>query len=111
MGPEEIDRVLDEHRSFVKLQLATDLIVVGHELDRDEPRAIDDWLAKGGGEVWWVHPEPPAQDLIHRSRRAAASPSSAARSREIRRRSSASSTSISSASPPSSSGLRGNEPR
>jgi hypothetical protein len=64
MLPEEIDRVLSEHRSFVKGELATDLIVVGHQLDRDEPRAIDHWLARGGGEVWWVHPERPAQDLI-----------------------------------------------
>lgn len=64
MGQEEIDYVLSEHRSFVKGELATDLVVVGHQIDRGQPRAIDRWLARGGGEMWWVHPEQPAQDLI-----------------------------------------------
>jgi hypothetical protein len=64
MGLDEIDRVLSEHRSFVKGELEADLVVVGHEIDRDEPRAIDRWLARGGGEMWWVHPAEPAADLI-----------------------------------------------
>lgn len=64
IGPGEIDRVLSEYRSFVKSELAADMVVVGHQLDRDLPRAIDQWLARGEGEIWWVHPEVPAQDLM-----------------------------------------------
>ena len=64
MGADEIERVLSEHRAFVKPELETDLIVVGHRINPDGARAIDRWLARGGGELWWVHPEPPDPDLI-----------------------------------------------
>jgi hypothetical protein len=63
MDPQEIDRVLTENRSFVKTELAAELVVVGHQIDLDQPRAIDEWLARGSGEIWWVHPEPDADVL------------------------------------------------
>lgn len=63
MDPLEIDRVLTENRSFVKTELAAELVVVGHQVDHDQPRAIDEWLARGSGEIWWVHPEPDADVL------------------------------------------------
>ncbi len=62
MDPLEIDRMLSENR-FVKTELAAELVVVGHEVDHDQPRAIDEWLARGSGEIWWVHPEPEADVL------------------------------------------------
>lgn len=64
MGPDEIDKVITENRSFLRSELAKDLIVVGHEVDNVQPRAIDHWLARGTGEIWWVHPEPPANDVM-----------------------------------------------
>ncbi len=63
MDPFEIDRVLTENRSFVTPELAAELVVVGHQIDRDQPRAIDDWLARGSGEIWWVDPDPDADVL------------------------------------------------
>ncbi len=44
-------------------ELAAELVVVGHQIDLDQPRAIDEWLARGSGEIWWVHPEPDADVL------------------------------------------------
>ena len=63
MDPLEIDRVLTENRSFVRTELAAELVVVGHQVDHAQPRAIDAWLARGSGEIWWVHPEPDAAVL------------------------------------------------
>lgn len=60
LDPQEIDQVLTENRSLVGSELAAELVVVGHQIDRDQPRAIDEWLARGSGEIWWVHPEPDA---------------------------------------------------
>jgi hypothetical protein len=58
MDPQEIDQVLTENRSLVGSELAAEIVVVGHQVDGDQPRAIDEWLARGSGEIWWVHPEP-----------------------------------------------------
>ena len=64
MGPDEIDRVITRNRSLLSSELASDLVVVGHEVDPARPRAIDEWLARGDGEIWWVHPEQPAPESI-----------------------------------------------
>jgi hypothetical protein len=64
MGPDEIDRVVNENRSFLRSELASDLVVVGHEISVGPPRAIDRWLvARGGGPIWWAHPEEPSADV------------------------------------------------
>jgi len=58
IGAEDIEDALQEGRRLFKKQIASDLVVVGHDLD-DPPQPIDRWLAKrSGGELWWVHPSP-----------------------------------------------------
>jgi hypothetical protein len=57
-GPQAIEAALDSGRRLFKKQMASDLVVVGHDL-LDPPQPIDGWLARrSAGEWWWVHASP-----------------------------------------------------
>lgn len=53
---DEISRVLEPQRSFVKGELAGDLLLVGYEFE-SEP--LNQWLAWTPGELWWVSQHKP----------------------------------------------------
>jgi hypothetical protein len=58
VGAESIEAALQDGRKLFKKQMASDLIVVGHDL-AEPPQPIDSWLARRkDGELWWVHPSP-----------------------------------------------------
>ncbi|MFC5268109.1 hypothetical protein ACFPJ1_38860 [Kribbella qitaiheensis] len=60
-GPEAIEATLHNGRRLFKKQMASDLVVVGHDL-LDPPQPIDRWLGRRSqGEWWWVHASP---DLV-----------------------------------------------
>jgi phosphoglycolate phosphatase-like HAD superfamily hydrolase len=65
--PDEIEQLLAANRSLLRSELASDMIVVGYEVAATaggEVRGLDHWLARGDGEMWWVHPEQPPRDVI-----------------------------------------------
>ncbi len=63
VGPDEIGKVLHEHRSEFRSQLLDELIVVGHRLSESEPEPVNDWLWRSSDSpLWWATPDPPETD-------------------------------------------------
>ena len=61
--PDEIEQALRCHRSFVKGELAQDMVIVGYEF---ESPPINDWLWRSRQEIWWASPELPNNEHMGR---------------------------------------------
>jgi hypothetical protein len=59
---EEIDEALEPQRLFIKGQISGDMIMVGYQLE-SEP--LNQWLSWVPGDLWWVSPEPPDEQLLN----------------------------------------------
>lgn len=59
ISPEEIEDTLSRHRYFVKGELAGEMVMVGYNA---ESGPVEKWLTWTPGPLWWVNPEPPAEN-------------------------------------------------
>jgi hypothetical protein len=58
LTPDEIENALSASKSWIKADLAGDIIMVAHEMSNDP---VDRWLAHNQNrELWWVSQDPPA---------------------------------------------------